>query len=72
MERKAALLSGVEEMGTNRTCRAEELTANRFGDHLQPFFVFGQVDIHSPVTSSTYVDGGHFDIHILLDDKNLL
>ena len=21
-------------MGTNRTCRAEELTANRFGDHL--------------------------------------
>ena len=43
MERKAALLSGVEEMGTNRTCRAEELTANRFGDHLQPFFVLDKV-----------------------------
>jgi len=43
VERKAALLSGVEEMGTNRTCRAEELTANRFGDHLQPFFVLDKV-----------------------------
>ena len=30
-------------MGTNRTCRAEELTANRFGDHLQPFFVLDKV-----------------------------
>ena len=30
-------------MGTNRTCRAEDLTANRFVDHLQPFFVLDKV-----------------------------
>ncbi len=43
MEWKTSLLSGMEEMGTNRACRAEELTANRFGDHLQPFFVLDKV-----------------------------
>ena len=53
MERKAALLSGVEEMGTNRTCRAEELTANRFGDHLQPFFVLDKVfDMNDTVSDA--------------------
>ena len=43
MERKAALLSGVEEMGTNRTCRAEELTANSFALPFATFFVLGKV-----------------------------
>ena len=43
MEWKTSLLSGMEEMGTNRTCRAEELTANSFALPFATFFVLGKV-----------------------------
>ena len=43
MEWETALLSGMEEMGTNRTCRAEELTANSFALPFATFFVLGKV-----------------------------
>jgi hypothetical protein len=33
----------MEEMGTNRTCRAEELTANSFALPFATFFVLDKV-----------------------------